>query len=762
MFLDMKKGFISTLFLAFISFTQDVPEEILQELNLNQSDLVTLINSSDGNSNTIDGNQEQIETLQPAENSKLNTEKFGYDFFSKVPTNVTAAADLPVPGEYKISLNDEIIVMLTGSISKTYSLPVLPDGTILMPEIGNIFVALDTFDQVKQRISDTVANYYVGADVDISLKKLSAKKINIVGAVNIPGVYLVNPFSSISSALAYAGGVEEYGSLRNIKLIRQNGSSNTFDLYDILLRGDRSKDLTVEAGDTILVEGTDNFVELKGSVIRPGVYEKAENEDLSDLIFLALGIKNDADLDNILVQETGEKFINTKRYNIDTKRSMAAVKMIYVFQKRQSTKNNVKVYGPVSNSSVLDNKEKNYFELVSKLNFTNEVYPFIAYLEKNDLDGLIKERIFFNLKNFNELKNVKIGFDDKLVFFASPKLESNYFDDVGEEYTIEFNKLKENYTLTINISDETILFPIFGNYKLEEIINYLGTSKENFDVENIIYTQRLKGSKKIDNLSNIIIEKTTEHSVTIPVIIPNQVVVEIRGAVKKPGFYEVSGSTSVNELLILAGVESFADQKSIILQRESVRIIQERAIERAKDDLNNAIASNIQSLNSQEINQLNLLLNTAIDSANLGRISGNFSLNSPSSTETLLQNKDSITIPRKINSINILGEVVYPNTVLFKEGENINYYLDMAGGYTEFSNKRGIYILKSNGEIMVQKGLIFGIGRLNSLSIEPGDSIIIPRNYVNSLDKAMPIIESVSSILSNLAFASASLNVLKD
>ena len=86
----------------------------------------------------------------------------------------------------------------------------------------------------------------------------------------------------------------------------------------------------------------------------------------------------------------------------------------------------------------------------------------------------------------------------------------------------------------------------------------------------------------------------------------------------------------------------------------------------------------------------------------------------------------------------------------------------MAGGYTEFSNKRGIYILKSNGEIMVQKGLIFGIGRLNSLSIEPGDSIIIPRNYVNSLDKAMPIIESVSSILSNLAFASASLNVLKD
>ena len=305
-------------------------------------------------------------------------------------------------------------------------------------------------------------------------------------------------------------------------------------------------------------------------------------------------------------------------------------------------------------------------------------------------------------------------------------------------------------------------FPVYGEYKLEEILNYLGINKENFDKDNIVYTQRLKGSKVVGNISEIIIEKTTEHSVTIPVIIPNKVIVEIRGAVQKPGFYEVSGSTSVNDLLELVGIESFADQKSIILQRESVKQIQEQAIQSAKNDLNQAIASNINSLTSEEINQLNQLLNSSIDYANLGRISGNFSLNSSNSIETLLQDKDSITIPRKINSVNILGEVIYPNTILYKEGENISYYLNKAGGYTEFSNKRGIYVLKSNGEIVVQKATIFGNGRLNSLNIEPGDSIIIPRNYVNSLDKAMPIIESVSSILSNLAFASASLNVLKN
>ena len=104
------------------------------------------------------------------------------------------------------------------------------------------------------------------------------KKVTIVGAVEIPGTYLINPFSTITGALAYSGGVSEIGSLRDIKLIRNNGMVRSFDLYDLLIKGDRSNDLNIEAGDTILVGSASQFVEIDGAVNRPAIYEILEGE----------------------------------------------------------------------------------------------------------------------------------------------------------------------------------------------------------------------------------------------------------------------------------------------------------------------------------------------------------------------------------------------------------------------------------------------------------------------------------------------------
>ena len=108
---------------------------------------------------------------------------------------------------------------------------------------------------------------YVGVSANVTITGLSAKKVTIVGAVEIPGSYLVNPFTTISSVLAYSGGIKEYGSLRNINVIKSNGERYTFDLYDLLIYGDRTNDRTVDAGDTILINGTANFVKIDGAVI---------------------------------------------------------------------------------------------------------------------------------------------------------------------------------------------------------------------------------------------------------------------------------------------------------------------------------------------------------------------------------------------------------------------------------------------------------------------------------------------------------------
>ena len=229
-------------------------------------------------------------------------EKFGYGFITTLPPSITSVSDIPLPNDYKISIRDQFTIILSGSKEAIFDLSVKLDGTIVFPEIGSVSVAGESFSDVKEKLSNLVNQSYIGATVDISIKNLSAKKVTIVGAVKQPGTYLVNPFTTISSALAYSSGVSEVGTLRKIKLIRSNGESFFFDLYDLLIYGDRSKDITIEAGDTILVNAASQFVNLDGAVNRPAIYEVTESEDIEKLIEFGLGFTNTANKTNISLE----------------------------------------------------------------------------------------------------------------------------------------------------------------------------------------------------------------------------------------------------------------------------------------------------------------------------------------------------------------------------------------------------------------------------------------------------------------------------
>ena len=145
-----------------------------------------------------------------------------------------------------------------------------------------------TLGDLKNFLSELVEKSYVGVAIDIALTSVSAKKIAVIGAVKNPGSYIVNPFTTISNALSYSGGVEDYASLRKIELKKSDGETYVFDLYDLLVFGDRSKDITISAGDTIVVNSSNKFVEIAGEVIRPKVYEYVEKDKFSDLLILLL------------------------------------------------------------------------------------------------------------------------------------------------------------------------------------------------------------------------------------------------------------------------------------------------------------------------------------------------------------------------------------------------------------------------------------------------------------------------------------------
>ena len=122
--------------------------------------------------------------------------------------------------DYILALGDELKIILTGGKRDIYTLVVGLDGTILFPELGSISVFGESIKEVRNKIKNLIDLSYVGTEVSLSIEKLAARKINIIGAIKNPGTYIVNPFSTITSSLGYSGGFEDYSSLRNIKLIR--------------------------------------------------------------------------------------------------------------------------------------------------------------------------------------------------------------------------------------------------------------------------------------------------------------------------------------------------------------------------------------------------------------------------------------------------------------------------------------------------------------------------------------------------------------
>ena len=220
----------------------------------------------------------------------LDLKPFGYDFFADASVRIlTERKDIPVPRKYMIGPGDEVKLLLWGRINAQYNLTVDRDGKITIPQIGPLFVAGMTFDEMSKRIIKQ-SEQIVGTNVDISMGSLKTIPVFILGDVRRPGSYTIGSFATITDALLLAGGPTEIGSMRHVQLKRKGQLITTFDLYDLLLKGDKSKDVTLMAEDVVFVPVTGPMVGIAGNVKRPAIYELRNRYDLESVIELAGGI----------------------------------------------------------------------------------------------------------------------------------------------------------------------------------------------------------------------------------------------------------------------------------------------------------------------------------------------------------------------------------------------------------------------------------------------------------------------------------------
>ena len=753
----MKKIFAISLipFILILSsntFGQELDPSLLEDLTPAQIEFaksqLTKSKSSEKPKPAVKESTKKVDSNEDINES--NNKKYGYNYFSSIPTSTSAVGDLPLPNDYKISLNDQFTVILSGSKEDIFDLNVNLDGSILFPELGSISVVGETFQEIKTKLKNLIDQSYIGVQIDLSLKNLSAKKITIVGAVKTPGTYLVNPFSTISSALGYSGGISEIGTLRNIRLVRSNGKTYSFDLYKLLINGNRSDDITIESGDVIVIDAAQQFINISGQVKRPAIYEVKEGENLDDLISFALGFTQIANKSNISLRVLDIKSSSIKNINVSNpESSLLDVLSVNVNPYINKDVASIKVTGAVKEPGFysLANGES-LEELIDKLEFV-DVYPWLGVLEQFDEDNLIKSVTLFNLKDPNTYSSVDLLPNSKL-FFA------NIYSREYLEVSNLAKQLIDDYTLRLNHKEGQYNIPVFGRFSVKSFVEYLGLDMSDVESE-ARYISPLDNVIINDDFNNMQFVAKKYNTISFRSPINDLITVNIEGAVDFPGTYTMSSDSVVQDLYDLIGnfkTEAFLE--GIIFTRKNIRDRQLESLERSKEDLNRALFSMQQKgdLNS-DINIYTALAETIMP-ANLGRLAGNFIPQSQTANITTLLDGDTLFVPVNPNVINVLGEVLNPIAFEHKKNMSISSAIASAGGFRDYADKRKVYVIKSNGLIEMSSRNVFA----RNIKLEPGDTIVVPRkiDIAPGLQSLLP----VTQVLSDLAFSAAAIDNLQN
>ncbi len=754
--LKMYKNLLFVLLLApFLFFSQEETKELRNILSENADilksvDDAQIENRSTGEDTSVDQQETILETESPI---------FGFDYIRSIPKSITATSDLPVTNDYLISVGDELRIMLTGGKESIYILEVLMDGSIFFPELGSINVFGESILDVRKTLESLVQLSYVGTEVSVSLESLAAKKINIIGAVKSPGTYIVSPFSTVISSLAYSGGFEDYASLRNI-LIKRGKKEIIFDLYDFLIFGSREGDINIQQGDTILIKSTNNFIDISGAVNRPKIYEYVSNDKYSDLIDFALGLDKDGNEEEITVTVNSNNRKITKKINKNALVGNQTIEALYVGKNVSIDQKEAFVSGNAVTAGFYSAQNQDMSEFLKNLNFSSEIYPFYATYESTISGGLMKNFSSFSLSDPDSYSNLKVTNNTKLNFFDREDILNNNKEEISVVETIDedkegssVEKINPNDFISVSLPENSLRIPIKGKISPRQLHLFFGSSTR-IDLDKVSVVTK---NNSYTDVYERIFDSEELVAISMPSESENLIEVEIQGEIINPGKYLVSSSTTLLDLYVLGGgLRDSAFENGIQLLREEVKEKQINAIREAKSILTDSLIQKSNNVSDRGMVDIESILKLADLVEPTGRVAGEFSQNSKTTKNFTLKDGDLIIIPSLSYEVVVQGEVLNSSSFIYDESLSYKEYIEAAGGFSEYADKRSVFVIKANGLSASSGNNIFS----GQVTIEPGDTIVVPRN-LDQLE-LLPSIGMATKIIADIAFSAASLNAIQN
>ena len=693
---------------------------------------------------------EQAMYRRLADNQMLNRNKvFGRDIFNNPRLNFEPNMNIATPQNYRLGPGDAVYVDIYGASQKTIESTITPDGTIVIEGYGPIELSGLTVNQANSKLKATLGARYKSSKVKLTVGQTKTISVNVMGEVMTPGTYTLSAFATVFHALYMAGGTNSIGTLRNIKVFRNNRQVTTVDIYDYILNGKMTGNIRLAEGDVIVVGPYDCLVSISGKVKRPMYYEMKQTESLASLMKYSGGFTGDAYKKSVrVVRKSGTQYsvFNVGEFDMSSFR-MSDEDSVSVDSILPRYSNMVEVRGAVFRPGM--------YQMGGEV---ETVRTLIQQAEGVTEDAFTAHAVMHRLKPDRTLEVIQVDVDG----IMNGRVADIPLKNEDVLYIPSKKELQEDLTLTIH---GEVMYP--GIYKyadnetLEDLVLQAGGLKETaslmkVDVARRIVDQRLTTSSDtiahtfsfalkdgfvIDGEPGFVLKPYDEIYVRKSPGFYKQQNVYVDGEVLFAGTYTLSKKNErVSEIIKKAGgLSNMAypqgarlERRLTNLERKRVAEIMKLQREQREDEIRSQAIKSGKSIS--DLKQLASTDNYEIpDFYPVGIELDKAIANPGSDADIVLREGDRLTVPVYNGTVKINGEVMYPNTVAYKEGKGVNYYIDLAGGFSGKAKKSRIYIIYMNGDV-AKAG--------HGVKVKPGCEIVVPQKSMSKMSTA----ESISLI----------------
>ena len=669
---------------------------------------------------------------------------FGHDVFNNKYLTFESSMNLATPQSYVLGPGDEVNVDIWGGSQESITETVSPDGTITIEGIGIIKLGGLSVSQAKTKLKRVIGPRYQGSNIELTLGQTRTITISVMGEVKVPGTYTMSAFATVYNALYMAGGPNEIGTLRNVKVYRKGKLLSNVDVYDFLLNGKLSGDVRLQDNDVITVSPYEALVNITGKVKRPMFYEMKENESAATLLRYAGGFTGDAYTKAIRVNRkagAGYSVFSIGEFDMSTFKLMDE-DSVSVDSTLNRYQNMVEIRGAIFRPGMYQvggeiNTVKALVEAAAGV--TEEAISQHAVMHRTKADRSL-EMISLDIRGILEGTVPDVPLRNEDVIYIASRQERNEKKTVtinGEVAYPGVYRYAENETiedLIIQAGGPTEAASLAKVDVARRVIDPNSTEAEDQIAQNFSF--KLNPDFTISDQPNFTLMPFDEVYVRRSPNYNEQQNVTIEGEVQFEGNYALS-----NKGQRLSEVIQQAGGLTARAYPEGTKLLRVMTAEE-RDQMEIVLRTAQRNSGNDSIDVKKLLTNATYPVG----IELEKALQYPGTDDDpILREGDRIIVPRYDGTVKINGEVLYPNTVYYKKGENTDYYINLAGGTTSTAKKSMTVIIYMNG-------MVARADRKHKP--QPGCQIVVPtksRRKGMSLPEIMSIGTSTASIATMIA-----------